>query len=114
MLILSHRVSVYVTRPEHVETVARMLSDAFGGATAFPTQGFWIMSDGSLAIDPTNVVYSCTHEAIAIDHPVVQEAIKFVFENSDEESVAVELDGTLFILDRDEVMAAQSEQSEVA
>lgn len=115
MMVLRHRVSVYVARPEHIETVARMLSAAFGGATALPTQGFWIMSDGSLAIDPTNVVYSCTPEAVAIDHPVVQEAIKFIFENSNEESVAVELDGILFILDRDEVLSqVQQSESEVA
>lgn len=109
MLILRHRVSVYVARPEHIEPVARMLSDAFGGATAQPAQGYWIMSDGSLVVDPTHIVYSCTPEAIAIDHPVVQEAIKFIFDNSDEESVAVELDGTLFILDRAEVLVQQSE-----
>lgn len=113
MLILRHRVSVYVTHPEHIEIVARMLSDAFGGATAQPAQGYWIMSDGSLAIDPTHIVYSCTPEAVTIDHPVVQEAIRHIFTNSNEESVAVELDGTLFILDRAEVLV-QSGQSEVA
>lgn len=109
MLILRHKVSIYVARPEHIQPVARMLSNAFGGATALPTQGFWIMSDGSLAIDPTHIVYSCTPEAVSLDHPVVQEAIRFVFANSNEESVAVELDGTLFILDRAEILAQQSE-----
>lgn len=112
MLVLRHRVSIYTARPEHIQPVARMLSDAFGGATAQPAQGFWIMSDGSLAVDPTNVVYSCTPEAVSLDHPVVQEAIRYVFANSDEESVAVEVDGTLFILDRAEVLA--QEQPEVA
>lgn len=113
MLILRHKVSVYVARPEHIEPVARMLSNTFGGATAQPTQGFWIMSDGSLAIDPTHIVYSFTPEAVTLDHPTVQEAIKFIFANSSEESVAIEVDGTMFILDRAEVLA-QSEQSEVA
>lgn len=109
MLVLRHKVSIYVTRPEHIETVAHKLSDAFGGATALPTQGFWVMSDGSLAIDPTHLVYSFTHEAVSLDHPVVQEILQFVFTNSAEEAVAVELDGTLFILDRAEVLVHQSE-----
>lgn len=110
MLVLRHRVSVYVARPEHIQPVARMLSAVFGGATAQPAQGFWIMSDGSLAIDPTHIVYSCTPKAVMLDHPVVQEAIRYVFANSNEESVAVELDGTLFILDRAEAMATTAEE----
>ena len=112
MMILRHKLTVYVARPENIQPIARKLSAVFGGATALPTQGYWVMSDGSLAVDPTHLVYSFTPEAVSLDHPVVQEVIQFVFANSSEEAVAIEVDGTLFILDRAEVLA--QEQSEVA
>lgn len=94
-MLLPHRFTVYVPRPELVEGVARTLVERFGGATAIPARGYWVDSTGTLVEDPTTLVYSATHDPVTVEE--AEALARSWAEAWGEEAVAVEVDGMMVL-----------------
>ena len=106
---LARRVAVYVPATagpataadngEEVRRAAALLSGLFGGATIQPGAGCWMSDEAGLVTEATTLVYAFTDDAglaAGID-PVLDfaEAIKAEMQ---QESVAVEINGELFLM----------------
>lgn len=77
---------------ETVERVASLFSDYYGGASAAPVNGYYNMSDGSLAREKSTRVYSyCTPEAFEKHFADVLNICALIKTNLSQECIGLEL-----------------------
>ena len=106
---LSHKVSVYVPSTDHdkalsesentanVESVLVALSKQFGGATALQTLGGF-MGDSSLITEKITLVYSYLSEVTESSLVFLETLAREIKAKQNQESVAVEVDSTLYFV----------------
>lgn len=82
-----------------VERVARLLSEAFGGATASPVSGYWVADDRSLVKEKTVMVFAyCTTEAA---EKYIDDVVSLCYELKQEmsqEAIALEYNGGMYFI----------------
>ena len=90
----------HVNNDSLVKAAAKMLSNAFGGATAINTNGYWLSDEYGLIEENTIVVYAfCTAEAIQIElNSIVDWVRDHILIGLNQESASIEVNGTLYIM----------------
>lgn len=88
-----------VDNSAQVERVARLLSSAFGGATASPVRGYWVSAEGSLVAEHTTMVfaYCDTADAEKYIDDVVTLCVELKHE-MDQEAIALEYNGAMYFI----------------
>ena len=83
----------------YVDRVARLLSEAFGGATASPAQGFWVSQDSALIRENTTMVfaYCRTEDAEKYMEDVVRLCVSLKHEMR-QEAIAMEYNGDMYFI----------------
>ena len=92
-------VSEEIDNTAHVERVARLLSSAFGGATASPVRGYWVSAEGSLVAEHTTMVfaYCDTADAEKYIDDVVTLCVELKHEMG-QEAIALEYNGAMYFI----------------
>jgi hypothetical protein len=101
MLVLDRRVGMYIpaTRQKVADALALRLASELGGVTAFRGAGGYVMADGRLVNEVVNFVfaqYNDTADSIGLAHIVGWASADLFL--AGEESVGIDLDGTLVLL----------------
>ena len=88
-----------VDNSAQVERVARLLSSAFGGATASPVRGYWVSAEGSLVAEHTTMVfaYCDTADAEKYIDDVVTLCVELKHEMG-QEAIALEYNGAMYFI----------------
>ena len=88
-----------VDNSAQVERVARLLSSAFGGATASPVRGYWVSAEGSLVAEHTTMVfaYCDTADAEKYIDDVVTLCVELKHEMG-QEAIALEYNGAMYYI----------------
>ena len=88
-----------VDNSAQVERVARLLSSAFGGATASPVRGYWVSAEGSLVAEHTTMVfaYCDTVDAEKYIDDVVTLCVELKHEMR-QEAIALEYNGAMYFI----------------
>lgn len=88
-----------VDNSAQVERVARLLSSAFGGATASPVRGYWVSTEGSLVAEHTTMVfaYCDTADAEKYIDDVVTLCVELKHEMG-QEAIALEYNGAMYFI----------------
>ena len=109
MIPLNSKITVYVPASVNVDKeidnapfvdrVARLLSEAFGGATASPAQGFWVSQDSALIREKTTMVfaYCRTEDAEKYMEDVVRLCVSLKHEMG-QEAIAMEYNGDMYFI----------------
>lgn len=89
--------------PKTKESILKLLSVYFGGATAYKATGYW-SDKGVLYEDRMNVVQvNYTNETLTFDRvKVLVDCINKIFKVYSQEAVSLEINGTLNILDKND------------
>lgn len=109
MIPLKSKITVYVPatvdvnkeidNTAQVERVARMLSAAFGGATASPVAGYWVADDNSLVREHTTMVFTYCDTAAAEKY--IDDVVTLCYELKQEmsqEAIALEYNGAMYFI----------------
>lgn len=88
-----------VDNSAQVERFARLLSSAFGGATASPVRGYWVSAEGSLVAEHTTMVfaYCDTADAEKYIDDVVTLCVELKHEMG-QEAIALEYNGAMYFI----------------
>ena len=88
-----------VDNSAQVERVARLLSSAFGGATASPVRGYWVSAEGSLVAEHTTMVFAYCDTAAAEKYidDVVTLCVELKHEMG-QEAIALEYNGAMYFI----------------
>lgn len=109
LIPLNSKITVYVPatvdvdkeidNAPYVERVARMLSEAFGGATSTPAQGFWVSQENALIRENTTMVfaYCRTEDAEKYMEDVVRLCVSLKHEMN-QEAIAMEYNGDMYFI----------------
>lgn len=109
MIPLRSKITVYVPatvnvnqaidNTTYVEKVARLLSSAFGGATATPAAGYWVAEDSSLVAEKTTMVFAYCDTAAAEKYidDVVTMCVELKHEMG-QEAIALEYNGAMYFI----------------
>ena len=106
---LPHRVALYVPGTQgpatatdntaQVKRVARRFCELFGGATAQQSAGYWMSERAGLVAESVTIVYAACTKAQRDAHLTqVLELAQDIKRDMAQETVSVELDGTLYII----------------
>jgi hypothetical protein len=106
----SHKVVIYVPTTTYgdqpvdmatagtiLESVVGFLSQRFGGSTAIRAQGTWLSPTGRLVSEDVTLVYSFTASLSIEDIEAILDFCRHLREMLSQESIAVEIDGTLYL-----------------
>lgn len=106
---LSHQITVYVPgtvdantagdTSAYVHEAATLLSQCFGGATSTPVRGYWMSETHGLIAEDNNAVFAYAAQSALDEH--LDDVVNFAVRMRDElkqETVAVELDGTMYFI----------------
>lgn len=106
---LSHQITVYVPgtvdantagdTSAYVHEAATLLSQCFGGATSTPVRGYWMSEAHGLITEDNNAVFAYAAQSALDEH--LDDVVNFAVRMRDElkqETVAVELDGTMYFI----------------
>lgn len=109
MIPLKSKITVYVPatvnvdqeidNTAYVERVARLMSTAFGGATASPVAGYWVADDNSLVKEKTTMVFSFCDTAAAEKY--IDDIVTLCYELKQEmgqEAIALEYNGAMYFI----------------
>lgn len=109
MIPLRSKITVYVPstvnvneeidNSAQVERVARLLSNAFGGATASPVAGYWVADDNSLVKEKTVMVFAYCDTAAAEKY--IDDVVALCYELKQEmkqEAIALEYNGGMYFI----------------
>lgn len=81
-----------------VNEVIGVLSGMFGGATAVPATGGYMADNGQLVIEPVyNVTAYCTSDSLAANREELARVVDFYRNEWQQEAVAYEIDGVLYV-----------------
>lgn len=92
-------VSEEIDNAPYVERVARLLSEAFGGATASPVAGYWVADDNSLIKEKTTMVFAFCDTAAAEKY--IDDIVTMCYELKHEmgqEAIALEYNGDMYFI----------------
>lgn len=107
-IILKERIAIYIPHTVEVDITAdnslyvkgavMLMSELFGGATAFKGIGGWISSDKGLITEEVTLVYSNTDviSDLAVDR--VKSFAEYIKEELTQEAVSIEINGCLYLI----------------
>lgn len=109
LVVLSSNVRLYVpstfdvTQPadntDEVRRAAELMSEAFGGATAFRARGCWKSTTGGLVTEEVTVVESyCSDEDLRRHIVRILGAARAIKHRMQQEAVALEVNGRLYLV----------------
>jgi hypothetical protein len=95
MISLEKKVAVYVNDSQRAEHVASLLARTFGGSTILVGFGYWVSADGETQIENLYYVFSFYHQVKKADLKEILEKVASWL--SDQEAIAFEYNGKLFL-----------------
>ena len=106
---LSSKVTVYVPstininqeidNTKHVEKIASLLSDCFGGSTSSLALGYWNSPSAGLVKEKTTIVFSyCTEQALQENIERVITACEELKSELTQDAIALEINGEMYFI----------------
>ena len=107
MFCLNHKVAAYIPatidvnttidNTKYVDRMAEIMSDAFGGATSTPANGYWRSGNFGLVKEKTTIVF-----AYAADLDKLDAVIDYLIQlksDLNQEAMALEVDGKMYFIE---------------
>lgn len=106
---LSSKITVYVPstiniteeidNTKHVEKIASLLSDCFGGSTSSLALGYWTSPSAGLVKEKTTIVFAyCTESALQQNIEKVISACEELKNELKQDAIAMEINGEMYFI----------------
>ena len=109
MFKLSSKITVYVPstvnvnqeidNTQHVDRVASLLSECFGGSTSTPALGYWLSNTQGLIKEKTTMIFAyCKDEDLQEKIDIIITECENLKKELHQEAIAIEINGEMYFV----------------